>query len=146
MITLGINHTVEYVPTVAYRLLKQSQSKNSSNVAFSGSDVNKIKIVYMNTSVLYCRVCLLSAPDIWIHFGGVLYLWHGPVCCVCPALHWYMQLPGMGSRWNGFQNLWQRSKWAICVLQYITRWRNDMPSVNCYCSTVSVLPKILYIL
>lgn len=48
----------------------------------------------------FFRVCFLSVPEVWVNLSGGLHLWYGSICCVCPAIHWDMQLPGMGSRWD----------------------------------------------
>lgn len=57
-------------------------------------------ICHIHTMSCFFRVCLLSVGEVWVHFSGGLHLWYGSVCCVCPAICWDVQLPGMGSRWD----------------------------------------------
>lgn len=55
---------------------------------------------WTGVTLLFFRVCLLSVPEVWVNLSGGLHLWYGPVCCVCPAIRWDVQLPGMGSCWD----------------------------------------------
>lgn len=60
----------------------------------------EVHVLHWTGVTLFFRVCLLSVPEVWVNLSGGLHLWYGPVCCVCPAIRWDVQLPGMGSCWD----------------------------------------------